>query len=52
MATAMSAGLGIIAFGLAFLYDPIMWETPAPIIWTVIPLIGIIGLLFNEKVTK
>jgi hypothetical protein len=45
IATAMSLGLGVVAFGLAFLLDPIVRDTPAPVIWTVIPLIGITGVL-------
>ena len=50
IATGMSLGLGVTALG--FLYDPIIWETPAPTLWTLIPLIGIVGLLFKEKERK
>jgi predicted membrane-bound dolichyl-phosphate-mannose-protein mannosyltransferase len=45
-------GIGINAYGMALLYDPIMWETPAPIIWTVMPVIGIAGLLSGRILSK
>jgi hypothetical protein len=45
IATGMTLGLGINAYGMALLWDPVMWETPAPIVWTVMPVIGAVGLL-------
>ncbi len=36
IATGMSLGFTCLGVGLAIIYDPIMWQTPAPYAWTVI----------------
>ena len=43
-ATLMSAGFAVLAIGLALLGDPVVWTTPAPYPWTIITVLGIVGL--------
>lgn len=45
VATGMSAGFAMLGVGLALLGDPVMWTTPAPYVWSLIALIGVIGIL-------
>ena len=49
IATWMCIGNGLVAYGMAFIFDPIMWQMPAPIIWTVISVIGIVRALSGNK---
>lgn len=51
-ATAMSAGFGVLGIGLALLGDPIVWTTPAPYPWTIIAILGFIGILAHPKARK
>lgn len=43
-ATLMSSGFAVLAIGLAILGDPVVWTTPAPYPWTIITVLGVIGL--------
>lgn len=43
-ATAMSAGFAVLGIGLALLGDPIVWTTPALYPWTIIAVLGFIGI--------
>ena len=47
IATGITVGIGINAYGMALLFDPIMWQTPAPVLWTVIPIVAVTGVLSN-----
>ncbi|MBF2753677.1 MAG: hypothetical protein ISN29_00200 [Gammaproteobacteria bacterium AqS3] len=49
IAAAMVVGIGINTYWMALFYDPVMWQGPAPILWTVIPLIAAVGLLAKSK---
>ena len=49
IATAMSLGFAFLGVGLAITGNPVLWQTPAPYIWTVIAVIGGAGLLFDES---
>lgn len=44
-ATCMSAGFAVLAIGLALFGNPVVWNTPAPYPWTVIAVLGVIGLM-------
>ena len=48
-ATIMSAGFALLAIGLAVLGDPVVWSTPAPYPWTLITVLGMIGLIRYPK---
>ena len=44
VATAMSAGFAMLGIGLAVFGNRALWRTPAPYPWTLIALIGGLGL--------
>ena len=48
-ATAMSAGYAVLAIGLALFGDSVVWSTPAPYPWTIITVLGVIGLTLYPK---
>ena len=48
-ATMMSAGIAALAIGLAIYGDPVVWSTPAPYPWTIITVLGIVGLVTYSK---
>lgn len=48
-ATIMSAGFAGLAIGLALFGDPIVWSTPAPYPWTIITVLGVVGLVTYPK---
>lgn len=48
-ATAMSAGFAALAIGLAVFGDPVVWTTPAPYPWTLIALLGGVGVVLLPK---
>nr|WP_070958804.1 hypothetical protein [Hyphomonas sp. Mor2] len=48
-ATAMSAGFAILAISLALFGDAVLWTTPAPYPWTVIALLGGLGIALYPK---
>jgi len=50
-ATLMSAGFAALAIGLALFGDPVVWRTPAPYPWTIITVLGVIGLIVYPKTT-
>mgnify|MGYP004045820917 CR=1 FL=1 len=45
IAIGMSFGVACPAAWLAIIYDSLMWQTPALLAWTVMSIIGGIGLL-------
>ena len=49
IATAMSFGFAILGIGLATYGDSAMWGTPAPYVWTVISILGTIGILTRRR---
>lgn len=46
VATAMSAGFAALGIGLASFGDGALWRTPAPYPWTLIAILGVLGLFF------
>ena len=48
-ATLMSAGFAVLAIGLAVFGDPVVWTTPAPYPWTLIAVLGGIGIFLYPK---
>lgn len=48
VATAMSAGFSALGIGLATLGNSALWRTPAPYLWTLITVIGALGLLLEN----
>ncbi len=50
-ATFMSAGFAVLAIGLALFGDSVVWSTPAPYPWTIITILGVIGLIVYPKPT-
>lgn len=51
-ATAMSAGFAVLGIGLALFGDPVVWTTPAPYPWTLIALLGAIGIVAKRRETR
>lgn len=48
-ATFMSAGFAALAIGLALFGNSVVWSTPAPYPWTIITILGVIGLIVYPK---
>lgn len=48
-ATIMSAGFAALAIALAWFGDPVLWSTPAPYPWTIIAVLGAMGLITYPK---
>lgn len=48
-ATAMSAGFALLAIGLAVFGNAVMWTTPAPYPWTLIAVLGGVGVMVAPK---
>ncbi len=48
-ATLMSAGFAVLAIGLALFGDPVVWSTPGPYPWTIITVLGVVGLVMYPK---
>ena len=48
IATAMSLGFAALGVGLATLGNKALWKTPAPYPWTLIAIIGVLGLLLRS----
>ena len=48
VATAMSAGFAALGIGLAAFGNKALWRTPAPYPWTLIAILGGLGLVFME----
>lgn len=46
-ATAMSAGFALMGIGLALFGNKALWRTPAPYPWTLIAIIGGLGLYLS-----
>ncbi len=44
VATAMSAGFAALGIGLAIFGNRALWRTPAPYPWTVIAILGALGI--------
>lgn len=51
-ATIMSAGFATLAIGLAVFGNSVLWTTPAPYPWTIIAVLGGIGLVVYPKPTE
>ncbi|WP_430402448.1 hypothetical protein [Hyphomonas sp.] len=49
VATAMSAGFAALGIGLATFGNPALWRTPAPYPWTLIAILGGVGMYFMER---
>lgn len=47
VATAMSAGFAALGIGLAIFGNGALWRTPAPYPWTVIAILGGLGLVLD-----
>jgi len=47
VATAMSAGFSAVGISLALFGDRALWRTPAPYAWTVVAVLGGLGLLLE-----
>lgn len=47
VATAMSAGFAALGIGLATLGNTALWRTPAPYPWTLIAILGGVGLVLD-----
>jgi hypothetical protein len=48
VATAMSLGFAALGIGLAVFGNRALWKTPAPYPWTLIAVIGVLGLLLES----
>ncbi|HAN28826.1 MAG TPA: hypothetical protein DCP75_14090 [Haliea salexigens] len=48
-ATAMSAGFSLLAFGLSLIAYGELWGTPAPYVWSVITVVGAVGVWCHFK---
>lgn len=51
VATAMSAGFAALGIGLAVFGNTALWRTPAPYPWTIIAILGGLGLFFLDPRT-
>jgi hypothetical protein len=49
IATAMSFGFAILGIGLAIHSDGALWRTPAPYIWSVLSILGTIGIVTQRR---
>jgi hypothetical protein len=49
VATGMSAGFAALGIGLATFGNPALWRTPAPYPWTLIAILGGLGMFFMER---
>jgi hypothetical protein len=49
VATAMSAGFAALGIGLAIFANRALWRTPAPYPWTLIAILGGLGMYFMER---
>jgi hypothetical protein len=49
VATAMSTGFAAFGIGLATLGNQALWRTPAPYPWTIIAILGGLGMYFMER---
>lgn len=49
VATAMSAGFAVLAIGLASFGNAELWTTPAPYPWTLVAIVGLLGLLRTPR---
>lgn len=49
IATAMSYCLATLGIGLALFGNVVMWGTPAPYIWSVVSILGTIGIITQRR---
>ncbi|MEE4143529.1 MAG: hypothetical protein V2I26_01935 [Halieaceae bacterium] len=49
IATGMSAGFAALAIGLAIVGSNVMWGTPAPFAWSLIAVIGSVGVGLESR---
>lgn len=49
VATAMSTGFAALGIGLASFGNSVLWTTPAPYPWTLVALVGLLGVLLTPK---
>jgi len=49
LASAMSAGFAALGIGLALFGDAVLWGTPAPYPWTLIALLGFVGVATSPR---
>ena len=45
IATVMSASFAALGIGLALFGDPVVLSTPAPYPWTIIAILGVVGIM-------
>jgi hypothetical protein len=44
IATAMSLGFALLGIGLAVYGSEVIWGTPAPYVWSLVTLVGAVGI--------
>ena len=44
VATLMSMGQTVVAVGLAIFANDVLWSTPAPYIWSIVSVLGVMGI--------
>jgi len=49
VATLMSIGQTVIGVGLAVFASSALWGTPAPYVWSIVSLIGVIGIWISSE---
>ena len=49
LASSMSAGFAALGIGLALFGDPVVWTTPAPYPWTLVAILGFLGVLLAPR---
>lgn len=49
VATAMSAGFAALGIGLATFGNRALWRTPAPYPWTIIAILGALGIFIMDR---
>lgn len=49
IAASMSAGFAALGIALAVFGDPVVWTTPAPYPWTLVAILGFLGVLLAPQ---
>ena len=49
VATLMSIGQTVIGVGLAVFVSSALWGTPAPYIWSIVSVLGVIGIWISSE---
>ena len=48
VATLMSIGQSVVGVGLAVFASSALWDTPAPYIWSIVSILGVIGIWISS----